>query len=114
VLETLEQSAASKPLLLHHAGGGAASDVWCQMRADVLQRPIRRAAYRDAGTLGAAILAGAGVGVFSSIAQAVKTCVQFDRLFEPDPAKRNRLDARFDQFKALYVGLKPWNADWNR
>ena len=41
-------------------GGGARSDTWCQIRADALGKKLRRVEVLDAGTLGAAIIAGVG------------------------------------------------------
>ena len=48
VLDSLEASACCEPEIIHHSGGGAASDIWCQIRADILGRPIFRTKVRDA------------------------------------------------------------------
>jgi xylulokinase len=92
------------------AGGGAASDPWCQIRADMLGRPIRRLRTLDAGVLGAAVLAGVGAGCFSSISEAANRLVLTDRLFEPDPSRRERMDFVYQQYRALYAALQPFNA----
>ena len=67
LLEALEASAGRPATGFSMAGGGAASDPWCQIRADMLGRPIRRLKTLDAGVLGAAILAGVGASCFPSI-----------------------------------------------
>lgn len=106
LLETLEASAALRPPLLNHSGGGSRSDLWCQIRADVLGRPLRRTASRDAGVLGAALMAGVGCGMFRSIAEAAKSFVVFDREFEPQAKETARHVHQFERYCALYAGLK--------
>ncbi len=112
LFDSLEGSAACRPAAVNHAGGGASSDAWCQIRADILQRPIRRMAHLDAGVLGAAILAGVGAKVFSSIPEAVARCVKVDRVFEPDRSQSAVHDERFEKHRALYGMMKPFNAAW--
>jgi xylulokinase len=110
VMDSLEASACLRPTEFNHSGGGAASDVWCQIRADVLGRPIRRLKMLDAGVLGAALMAGTGIGVFSSLSDAAKKFVMLDRVFEPNPIQSERHDHGFEKYKMLYQQLVPWNA----
>jgi xylulokinase len=110
--DALEQSGACTPDIIHHSGGGAASDLWGQIRADVLGKPLRRTAMRDAGVLGAAMMAGVGAGLFSSLNRAAQDFVIFDRAFEPDPAQQARHAARLAGYKQLYEQLKPLQALW--
>lgn len=110
LLEALEASAGRPATSFSMAGGGAASDPWCQIRADMLGRPIKRLKTLDAGVLGAAVLAGVGAGCFSSIGEAANRLVVVERLFEPDAARRERMDFLYDQYRSLYAALKPFNA----
>ncbi|MCM5554508.1 FGGY-family carbohydrate kinase [Pleomorphomonas sp. NRK KF1] len=110
LLEALEASAGRAATGFSMAGGGAASDPWCQIRADMLGRPIRRLKTLDAGVLGAAILAGVGAGRFSSIGEAANRLVVTDRMFEPDPSRRERMDFLYGEYRTLYSALKPFNA----
>jgi xylulokinase len=110
LLESLEHSAAMKPEFLLHAGGGARSDQWCQIRADVLGIPIKRLKNVDAGVAGAAMLAGVGVGLLGSIPKAAQKFVQLDRIFEPRANLKTRHDIGFERYKMLYQQLKPFNA----
>lgn len=107
--EALEASADMRPAVIHHSGGGASSDIWCQIRADVLARTIKRTAMRDAGVVGAALMTGVGSGIFSSIADAAQGFVQFDRSFSADATHTARHDDRFARYKLLYEQLKPVN-----
>ena len=54
--EALEQSADLKPSLVNIGGGGARSDLWCQIRADVLGVRLHRAEQPAAAALGARVL----------------------------------------------------------
>ena len=106
LFEALEVSSGVAPERLRHAGGGAQSEVWAQIRADVLGRPIDRLANIDAGLVGAAILAGAGAGLFATLEEAARRMCRVDRTFEPNPARRAAHDEGFGRYRELYVRLK--------
>lgn len=106
LLASLEHSAGMGVTTLTHAGGGARSDVWCQIRADVLGRALRRTANTDSGVLGAAILAGVSCGLFASIDAAAGALVTIDRVFEPDHRRQARHAERFALYTDLYRRLK--------
>lgn len=111
LLESLENSAGMRPEALTIAGGGMKSDIWCQIRADILGRPLRRAANLDAGVLGAAMLAGVGTGLFPSLAEASVSLVKIEREFLPNPASKARHDFGFARYLQLYRQLKEFNAE---
>lgn len=82
-------------------GGGARSDVWCGIFADVLGRTIRRVREpMSANARGVALLAAVGLGELSF--EDLPGIVPLDRLFEPDPERRVLYDQRFGQFLDLY------------
>jgi xylulokinase len=62
-------------------GGGGRSRLWCQIKADVLDRPVRRLLADEATAMGAAMLAGVAAGTFADIDDAVARSVQLD----PEP-----------------------------
>lgn len=107
--EALKQSAALDPGIVHISGGGARADAWCQIRADVLGKPLRRTSIPAAAALGAAIIAGVGSGAFPSLAEAVRELVQFDRSFAPNQERRAFYDDRQLHFRQLYEALRPFN-----
>jgi len=78
-------------------GGGARTDRWASLCADVLGRPVERPAIAPSAALGAAILAGLGIGAFDTLEEGVKALVRIDRVFEPDAGRhrvyRERLQA---------------------
>lgn len=110
VLESLQQSGDRRPQIIRAAGGGMASDPWCQIRADMLGIPLQRMANLDAGVLGAAMLAGIGTGLFSTLLEAANHLVVPDRLFTPDPSRRAVSDDRFARHQDLYTRVKPFHA----
>ena len=110
VIESLEASACVKPAEFNHSGGGAASNIWCQIRADILGRPIRRIKMLDAGVVGAALIAGTGIGAFGSLQEAVKDFIVVDHVFVPDKTQQAQHVRGFEKYKLLYRQLLPWNA----
>lgn len=82
-------------------GGGSKSEAWLQICADILGRPFVRPKVNEAGALGAAILAGLGCGIFSSLKDGVDAMVHLERTFEPDPAKQRLYNERFAKYQRL-------------
>ncbi|MGW8251717.1 MAG: FGGY-family carbohydrate kinase, partial [Anaerolineales bacterium] len=91
---------------LRLAGGGAQSDVWAQIMADVIGIPMQRLAQpRLANVRGAAFLALNSLGMLPI--QDAAERVETDRVFEPDSEYRALYDERYRQFRASYKNLKP-------
>lgn len=88
-------------------GGGSRSAVWKQIEADVLGLPVVTMAQPDAGTLGAAMLAGVGVGWWPDVAAAADAVVAEDRTFAPDPRHRDVYEERYATYVAGYEALTP-------
>lgn len=107
--EAAERSADAQPQVIRVGGGGFASDAWAQLRADAMGRPLLRAAGRDPGALGAAVMAGAGVGLMPDLASAAAALVRTDRRFDPDPAGAARAERRYALWRGLYDTLRPVN-----
>ena len=88
-------------------GGGARSPLWKQIEADVTKRPVLTTRQPDAATLGAAILAGVGVGRYSSAQEAAESMVQIDETFEPRPELGERYDEVYATYLQTYEALCP-------
>ena len=88
-------------------GGGARSDIWKQIEADVTGRPVLTTRNEEAATLGAAILAGKAIGLYSSVQEAVEQMVQIKARFEPAHANIPVYDAAFRTYVDLYSALCP-------
>ena len=112
-VEALEALKAA-PRLITASGGGARSDAWMQIHADVLGVPFARAAFPETGCLGAAMLAGLATGALAGPAAAVQAFVKTDRLFEPDPARHRAYQQRLAIYQRLYPALREIHADLAR
>jgi xylulokinase len=108
--EALARSAGRMPERVQIGGGGAASDRWCQIRADVLNRPLVRVQGGDPGALGAAVMAGVGSGAMSDLASAAERLVRTDRIFHPNPTRAALSETRFALWQALISAARPVNA----
>jgi xylulokinase len=105
LLEELETAAGVEASALRASGGGAQSDLWCQVKADVLQRPIERVAVRHSGCLGAALLAATGAGLAPSVRDAARAAVRVERTFEPRSTAP--YDELYGAYRDLYRALQP-------
>jgi xylulokinase len=86
---------------LNFVGGGAQSDLWCQIMADVLDRPIRQMERAvQANTRGAALLAA--VTLKRLTVDDIGDTVEVRQVFRPDPSVRAVYDRMFDEFRALH------------
>jgi len=82
-------------------GGGAQSDLWCQIYADILNRSIHQVERPlEANVRGAAIVAMVGLGLLRF--DAVPDLVAVARRFDPRPETRSRYDQLFSSFLSLY------------
>jgi xylulokinase len=94
-------------------GGGATSDLWCRIHADVLDRPILRVERPlFSGARGAALQAGLALGDVR--VDEIGSLVPVDRTFEPDAATRGVYDRLYPEFVNLYRRTKPIYARLNR
>ena len=69
------------------AGGGARSDLWLQIKADVLDMPVVATAEVEAGLVGSAALGLAGLGHHGSAQEAAEQLVRYRPVILPDPAR---------------------------
>jgi xylulokinase len=88
-------------------GGGARSDAWLQVKADVLGCPLHKPDVEDAAALGAAILAGVGSGLFAGVEEGIRAMVPPSRTIDPRPARAAAYTERFGLYTDLYPALLP-------
>jgi xylulokinase len=101
LLEAVEAFAGRRLESLRFIGGGARSEVWCQIYADVLNRRIEQ--VRDpveANVRGAGLIAAAGLGYMGF--EAVPGAVEVAQVFAPRPEHRRTYDRVYGAFRALY------------
>lgn len=89
------------------AGGGAESDVWRQIQADVFGLPLQKSLLTEQAGVGAALLAGVGGGVYPHLTQACAQVVRYGPTTRPDAENHGRYNEIFDRYVQLYPHLKP-------
>ncbi len=87
-------------------GGAANSRFWTQMKADITGRPIEVPGADTATTLGAALLAGVGVGVYNGFGEAVSETVKVKRRHEPNGEYKEEYSRGYGTYRELYSALK--------
>jgi xylulokinase len=107
VLERAEQACGVAAQEIRFGGGGAASAVWCQIKADVLNRPVVVVDEAEPGLIGAAIVAFAALGVVADVAEGQSRMVRPRRVFRPDPARVAWYDQLFARFRAAEDAVAP-------
>jgi xylulokinase len=91
---------------LRFIGGGALSDTWCRILADVLGCPIRQMENpRFANAVGGALAAFAALGEIR--VDEIPGLVRSATVHRPDPANRETYDELFAEFLELYRRTKP-------
>ena len=88
-------------------GGGSRSELWSQMFADALDTTVEVTDADEAGALGAAVCAGIGTGLYSSLDEATSRVVRLLRSHEPEPEGRDRLSEAYETYTALAEALEP-------
>ncbi len=89
-------------------GGGAQSDLWCQIIADITDKPVFRPVATEAAALGAGILAAAAAGCYADARQAAQ---EMTRLLpsptEPDPSRHELYNRLFEEvYRPLFPALQ--------
>ena len=87
------------------SGGGSKSREWAQMFSDVLQMPMEIPAASELGTLGAAMCAGIGAGLFRGAEDAVAGMVRIARTVSPSPDKKHIYDMKYDRWTRAIASL---------
>ena len=105
LLKPVEQFLGRKVERIHIVGGGAQSDVWCQIFADVMNVDIFQVAEPVyANARGAAWIAAAGLGEISF--SDVPQLVAIKQVYTPQAQNRKIYDERFGTFTKIYKQMK--------
>lgn len=87
-------------------GGGAQGATWRRIMASVLGVSLQTLGGTEHTATGAALLAGASVGVFDGVADAVARGVQYGAVEDPVPAEQRVYEEEFARFQAAYPALR--------
>jgi xylulokinase len=101
LLPYVERFAGRRFETIRAIGGGAKSALWCQILADVLNRPIAQVENPVGATLrGVALVSAMALGWLSP--EEAACCVPIRQVFQPDVAHAQLYTRLFRQFRALY------------
>jgi xylulokinase len=102
----LIHNTGARPASARVSGGGARSQLWCEILAAVLELPLEHTASASAGAAyGAALLGGVAGGMFSDPAAAALATVRVTGEVIPDPALVEAYAAERERYRALYPAL---------
>lgn len=105
-LHAIEQATGTRIAEVRVLGGGSTSALWCQILADVLERPIVRTRSSEATSLGAAMLAVVGAGIVADLQEASRTMAGTAERFEPGEQAVRYRELFDDVFVHLYPSLR--------
>ena len=89
------------------SGGGARSEVWRQIQADIFDLPLTTINIDEGPALGVALLAGVGTGLYSSIEEACSTVIKVSGQTPARPEAAAAYEKYYEVYRALYPALKP-------
>jgi xylulokinase len=86
-------------------GGGSRSEWWTQLKSDMMGLPIEVIRQPEAGTLGAALLAGLAIGAFEDLEQTSREFAGTIRSHEPDAKRASLHHEKLEQYHATVEKL---------
>ena len=87
-------------------GGGAKSDFWLQLQADIFNAKVYKLKHEEGPSMGAAMIAAKGVGWFHDTAEMVRQFIQYDKVFEPCIENHMQYKQYFAIYKKIYGDTK--------
>jgi xylulokinase len=87
-------------------GGGARSQLWRQIQADVYAHAVQIVEAEEGAAYGAALLAGVGAGVWSSVDSSCEVAVRVACEVQPRAANVGVMQKQYDAFRRVYPALK--------
>ncbi len=102
-IELVREATGNEPEELVFAGGAAKSPLWAQILADVTGKRVKVPEVKEATALGAAVLAGYGVGLYPSISEGARQVVRWDRTFEPNPDNKDVYERLYQLWREVYA-----------
>ncbi|MFW5995837.1 MAG: xylulokinase [Halanaerobiaceae bacterium] len=87
-------------------GGGAKSEIWQQILADIFGEEISLLNVEEGPGFGAALIAGVGVGVFKNFAEVEREIIETTKTISPKPDNTERYQKFYQIYRDLYPALK--------
>ena len=87
-------------------GGGARSELWRQLQADIYKKPLVLTNSSEGPAYGVALLAGVGTGVWNSVEEACRSAIKTVTKVAPNKKSAAFYDRRYPVYTKLYGDLK--------
>ena len=87
-------------------GGGARSQLWRQIQADVYGHAVEIVEAEEGAAYGAALLAGVGTGVWESVEAACDATIRITTTIPPVEKNRALMNRRYTEYRKLYPALR--------
>jgi len=87
-------------------GGGAKSGLWNQIKADITGLELLIPENTETALLGAAVIAGVGMGVYKDIETATSKVVSIEKKYSPDSENKSIYDIAYKKYVELYDKVK--------
>jgi len=110
-LEVLERATGFRTRSVRVVGGGSKNPLWNQIRADVLGLPVSTLLQGEATTLGAAVFAFVGAGVFSSVEEAGEVMLRPGPVYEPS-GDRDAYEELYQRYREMPRALEGVYREW--
>jgi len=92
--------------VIRSVGGSSSSPVWTQIKADILGKPIDVVAGNEAGTIGCAIIAGVGTGLYRTYDEGASQLISIERRYEPQKKQQEMYHEYYERYKKIYKLLQ--------
>ncbi len=89
-------------------GGGSKSPLWCQILANMTGLKVSTMTCSENASLGVAILAGVGTGVFKSIEHGCNLCIEVKRIYYPNRDENDQYKEIYNRYLKLYDSLEKY------
>jgi len=109
IVSGLEQSMNVTPEKFVAIGGATKNEFWMQNKADMIGKPIETPEIEEPTPLGAAILAGIGVGLYKDVQDAYERVRKPGKVYHPDLELTKKYRKLFETFQQMYPSLKDLN-----
>jgi autoinducer 2 (AI-2) kinase len=102
-MRLVEAATGGRPEKVVFAGGASKSVLWSQILADALGIPVEVPVVKEATALGAAIMAGKGIGLYADVKETARRLAKTEKTFSPNKENRGIYEEAFGRWKSAYA-----------
>lgn len=95
------------PEKLYATGGGASSDIWLQIKADILNRPVTSLSAKETGACGTCMMVGVAMGIYKDLYEAKSFFVREEKTYIPNPDNVCKYRKYYEAYKKIYGAVRP-------